>query len=653
MKKIVIFSFFTLLLFNTLSAQNNTVVTIDGKPVSKEEFELIYKKNNTNLNDASEIKSPKEYMDMYIDFKLKVAEAQNKGFDTVQAFKDELAGYRSELAKVYLTDVNVTDSMVQDVYYRSVNYVSASHILVNVSENATPDDTLRAYNKVLEIRTKYINKEKTFDELAVEFSEDPSAAKNAGYLGYFNAFRMIAPFEDAAFTTNVGEVSMPVRTKFGYHLIKVNDKVKSEGKMKVAHIMLMFKNAEEVSTEETERLKTRIDSIYNLLKNGENFEELAKQLSDDKMSSNNGGAMKQPISQDFDILEFKNAAFSLKNDGDYSAPVKTSYGWHIIKRLGLIPEPSFKEMEQDLTYRVKSDPQRSKYCKAKFTDKMKALYGYTYYADNAQKFYSYIENLEGDTIRGELPQNISQIKLFNFAGKDYSANEYFNFIKLKSKTKDMTFKIIAKNKLYDFEDVTITEYEDSRLESKYPEFKSLVNEYHDGILLFTIMEKEVWNKAAEDSTGLLKLYNKNKEKYPLGEHFDGLLIKSKSEETKAIIDKLLSEGITDPTILEGKVNTEDSTKVTVSKGRWEKGTNKYVDFLVWNGEKPNDFVENLYYVHGSVKPSGTKTLEEARGLYISDYQTVLEKEWLKYLREKYKVTVNKKLLSTVESIKKK
>jgi len=295
-------------------------------------------------------------------------------------------------------------------------------------------------------------------------------------------------------------------------------------------------------------------------------------------------------------------------------------------------------MEQELLGRVKSEPQRSRYCKAKFTEKMKALYGYKYYDDDAQKFYSYIDNLENDTITGDLPQNIAQLKLFNFAGKDYSANEYFEFI--KAKTKGRTTKQLVKIKLYDFEDVTATEYEDSRLESKYPEFKALVDEYHDGILLFTIMEKEVWNKAVEDSVGLQKFYDQNKNKYPLGEHFDGLLIKCNDKETKASIDKWISEGITDPTVLEGKVNTEDSVKVTVSKGRWEKGSNKYIDFLVWNSEKPSDFVDDLYYIHGSVKPSGMKTLDEARGLYISDYQTILEKEWLKYLHEKYAVTVN-------------
>lgn len=652
MKKLVIFSLLTILLFNTLYAQKNTIVTIDGKPITTEEFELIYKKNNTNLNDESEIKSPKEYMNMYIDFKLKVAEALNQGLDTVQSFKDELAGYRSELAKVYLTDVSVTDSMMRDVYYRSVNYVNASHILINAKPNASPEDTLRAYNKALEIRNKYINKEKTFDELAREYSEDQSAASNAGNLGYFKAFEMIAPFEDAAYTTSVGEVSMPFRTKFGYHIIKVNDKVKSKGQLKAAHIMLMFKNPDKITDQESDSLKTRIDSIYKLLQNGGNFEELARQFSEEKTTSNNGGTIR-PITQDFGNGEFRDAAFALERDGDYTQPVKTPYGWHIIKRLSLTPEPSFKEMEQELMVRVKSDPQRSRYCKAKFTEKMKALYGYTYYTDDAQKFYNYIENLENDTITGNLPQNIAQLKLFNFAGKEYSANEYFEFIKTKSKTKDKTTKQLAKTKLYDFEDVITTEYENSRLESKYPEFKTLIDEYHDGILLFTIMEKEVWNKAVEDSIGLQKFYDQNKNKFPLGEHFDGLLIKCNDKETKASIDKWISEGITDPTVLEGKVNTNDSTKVTVSKGRWEKGSNKYIDFLVWNSEKPSDFVDDLYYIHGSVKPKGMKTLDEARGLYISDYQTILEKEWLKYLHEKYTVTVNEKLLRKVKSIEKK
>lgn len=649
MKQIITLIFLIFIFSISTFAKDNTVVTIDGKNISQKEFEAIYKKNNSNLNDENEARTPEEYMEMFIDFKLKVAEAEHRGLDTAQAFIDELKGYRDELAKTYLTDITCTDSIIKDTYFRKVNFINASHILFKLSQDALPEDTLKVYQKAIEVRNKYLNKEKTFEELAKEYSDDTSAETNGGSLGYFSAFRMITPFENAAYKTKVGEISMPVRTSIGYHLIKVNDLKKSEGEVKVAHIMLKFSNNTEVTPEEDAKVKIRIDSLYNLLQNGANFEELAKQYSEDKMSGKNGGVMKF-ISYEFDVEEFRDAAFSLQKDGDYSKPVRTIYGWHIVRRIERKPVPSFEELKSEITEKVKKDPLRSRYSKVSFINNMKKEYGFKPYPENQKKFYELVDKLEKDTIMGDFPKEIGKISLFNFAGKDYYGEEFYKFLLTKSLNKDKTLKFHLKDKLWDFEETTITNYEDSRLETKYPEFKSLIQEYHDGILLFSIMEEEVWNKASEDSTGLLNYYNQNKDKYLFSEHFDGLLIQCKTEEVIDTINKLLEQGITDPAILEKSVTVDGKVNATVTKGKWEKGANKHIDYLIWKAEKPKDFKEKRYFVKGEVKQGGIKTLDEARGLYISDYQTVIDKEWVKQLREKYKVTVNKKILKKIKSI---
>jgi peptidyl-prolyl cis-trans isomerase SurA len=638
------------MLSTTLVAQKNTIVTIDGKPVSKEEFEIIYRKNNTNLNDENEVKSPQEYMKMFIDFKLKVIEAENQGLDTTQSFITELAGYRDELAKTYLTDVSITDSMVKQAYYRSVNLVKVSHILIMLQENASPEDTLKVYNKMIEIRNMYLNKEKTFEELAKEYSEDPSTSKESGSLPYFTAFRMITPFENAAFSTKVGEITMPVRTQVGYHLIKIEDLKPSLGEVKVGHIMKKFSNSNEVPAEEDKRDEAIMDSVYNLLQNGADFGKLAKELSDDKFAAQNDGVMKF-ISQDFGVPEFADAAFKLKNDGDYTKPVRSKYGWHIIKRIEQRPVPSFAEMEVELTKKVKADPLRSKYSKLRFIENKKKEYGFVSYNDNIKKFYDILQSTNSDTLYS-LPENCEKLVLFKFAGKDNTAGDYF-----KSIYKQYNLSYILKFKfskgLDEYTDQVITDYENSKLEEKYPEFKYLIKEYHDGILLFSIMETQVWNKAIDDSVGLLSYYDQNKGKFLFGEHFDGLLIKCVDEDSRKIIEKSIADGVTYPDSLMEIANKDNEKKNKVTKGKWEKGANRYVDYLVWKAEKPRDLKDDLQFVSGSIKESGVKTLDDARGLYISEYQSVIEKEWLKKLHEKYVIEVNEPLLRKVKSIEKK
>ncbi|MBN1924661.1 MAG: peptidylprolyl isomerase [Prolixibacteraceae bacterium] len=649
MKQVITIKCLLLLIILSISVSaknNNIIVTIDGRKITKDEYEKIYQKNNTNLNDESDVKTPEEYMEMFIDFKLKVIEAENRGLDTTKAFLDEFNGYRDELAKGYLTDREVNDSIVKEIYNRTVNYIKASHILLTLDSNASPEDTLMAYNKMIDIRNKILNNEMTFEEAAVEYSNDPSAAENKGDLGYFSAFKMISEFEDGCYNTPVGEISMPVRTNLGYHLIKIVDKQYSKGEVKVAHIMKRFAITDSVTHEEDMRLKAEIDSLYLELENGADFGTLARENSDDRASGNHDGVMKF-INLGFFAPEFTNAAFELKNDGDYSKPVRTRFGWHIVKRLEYRPPKTFDEVKADIKSKVKANPRRTIQGKKSFIAKLKKDYGFIDYPEHFNQFTKIISETMPDTLKYEIPENAAKITLFEFAGKSYSGKDFIDYLIPIGKVLTRLMPV-GHN---DFIEKTIIDYEDQRLEIKYPEFKSLLDEYHDGILLFTVMESDVWNVAMQDTTGLLEFYEKNKGKYVFGEHFDGLYIHCFNTETRKKADSLLAAGITDPDQLTDLLNANGERNVMITKSRWEKGASRNMDYLVWKEEKPKNINDDLYFVWGEIKNTGVKTLDEARGLYISDYQEVIEDEWLKHLRQKYEVIVNKKLLRKVKSLK--
>ncbi len=616
--------------FSSFAQTDETLVTIGNTKVSKSEFERIYKKNNSNLYDDAEKKSPEEYIDLFINFKLKVIEAENLKMDTSAAFINELAGYRKELSAPYLTDVSYNEKMVKELYDRMNKEVNASHILIAVKKDATPQQDAEALKKIQKIR-KEILAGKDFGEAAIEYSDDPSAKVNKGELGYFTAFQMVAPFENAAFTTPVGEISEPVRTSFGYHLIKVNDIRKNKGEILVAHIMKMFPR--ELTPEIKAQKKAEIDEIYKELLNGADFTELAQKESDDKRSARVGGELPW-ITSGRMIKEFSEPAFALKNKGDISKPIETKYGYHIIKKLDERGVPSFEDSKEKIEMNIKRDPARSTRSKKIFTDKLK-------------KEYNYSENTAGVNILkekqiGDRFENVD-FELFTLDGKKYKFDKFRVYI-AKNNIKTGTYYANFDNWVAD----EIVKLEDSKLEEKYPEFKYMMQEYHDGILLFNISEEKIWNKAVEDTVGLETFYAKSKKRYNWKEHFKGEILTCHDSITREEADKLYASGMTTDEVNEA-INKERKV-FTVTKGIWEKGSSPVIDYFVWGEKKPAGLNEKLTFIHGDKLPPAPKTLEEARGLYISDYQDYLEKEWIKELRGKYKVEINKKLLKTIKGV---
>ena len=616
--------------FTAFSQSDETLITIGKTKVSKGEFERIYQKNNNNLYNEAEKKTPEEYLDLFINFKLKVIEAEDLKMDTSSVFIHELAGYREELAAPYLTDVKYDEQMVRDLYERTTKEVNASHLLLTVPQNASPEQDAAVLNRIEKIRKEIIDG-KDFNEAAVEYSEDPSAKVNKGSLGYFSAFQMVVPFENAAFTTPVGEVSQPIRTSFGYHLLKVHDIRENQGEILVAHIMKMF--PKDITPEIKIVLKIQIDSIYNELKNGADFAELAQKTSDDKRSAVQGGEMAW-FSSGRMIPEFANAAFALKNVGDISKPIETPYGFHIIKKLNTRPVASFEASKTSLETRIKQDPERSITSKKIFIDKLKTQYNYSENQEAKNKLYNKNSN---DTL------DFANSELFKIDNKSYTVDQFQKYLK-ENHSEPVSF-------LTQFDtwiEHEITALENSKLEMKYPEFRYLVQEYHDGILLFNISEEKIWNFASQDTTGLEEYYSKNKNKYLWEERFKGLVVTCKNDSAREEADKFFAAEMTVAEITD-MLNAKENL-ISISEGAWEKGANPVVDYYVWNGPKPANFNSELSFIRGDKIPPEAKTLEEARGLYVSDYQKYLEDKWIKELRAKYKITVDKKLLKSINGV---
>jgi len=372
----------TTLLLSTISMaqQDATVLTVDGQSVSRGEFEAIYKKNNKDADVNKEALD--EYMELFINYKLKVREAESLGMDTIKKFQTELAGYRTQLARPYLIDRELNESLLREAYERRKQEVRASHILIQIPGDQTAVDTTEAWKKVMQIRERVVSKGEDFAAVAKAESDDPSAKSNGGDLGYFTALQMVYPFENMAFGTATGEVSNPVRTRFGYHLLKVVDKRPAQGEIKAAHIMV--RSVETDSEDRKADATKRINEVYALIQAGkDDFGDLALKFSEDPGSSANGGELPQ-FGTGKMVSEFEKAAFALKNDGDVSKPFRTEYGWHIVKRISYKPVAPFDEIKAELKTKIAKDT-RADITKKSFINKLKKEYGYEAYVKNREK----------------------------------------------------------------------------------------------------------------------------------------------------------------------------------------------------------------------------------------------------------------------------
>jgi peptidyl-prolyl cis-trans isomerase SurA len=635
--------------FTAYVNSQDILMTIGDKKITLDEFERIYNKNNSNL--TSNQQSPEEYLDLFINFKLKVIEAENLGMDTTKKFLNEFNGYKDQLAKPYMTDEKTKELLMKEAYERMKWDVHVSHILLGISSQASPEDTLARYEKALEIRKRILEGE-DFEKVARATSEDPSARMNGGDLGYFTAFMMVYPFETAAYSLEKGEISMPVRTQHGYHIIKKHGKRPAAGQVKVAHIFI--RNPEGTPAEEQEKAKSLAMAIGDSLEMGINFEILAIRHSDDRNSAANGGELPW-FGTGRMIREFETRAFGLKDPGDFCDPFKTDYGWHIIKLLDKKGIGTYEEMKSTLqSQAVKGDRDRVK--RERYLEKLKENYDFQLDKDLYSELYYIVDST---IFAGEWKPNRDILtygeNLFTITGKEVTLGNFASHLQsIQKKRNPMPIENYVDMIFNQYIEELLINLEKESLPEKYPEYRYILQEYHDGILLFELMDQKVWSKAVEDSTGLEKFFEDHRSDYMWDERMEAIIV---SSDSTIDLDKVkkrskrIAKGRWDEKRLNRKFCEKETPCITLEKIRVEAGKNEHVDALNGSLGTGEVYKENglfKFVITAKTLPPMEKELNETRGQVTSDYQDFLEKRWIEDLRKKYKVSVNKELLSKIE-----
>jgi len=647
-----LFKTLLLILFvSTAFSQNNEILKIDNHVVNKSEFEQIYWKNKKEKIATKE--DLDEYIELFINFKLKVISAEELGLDTTNKFIDELSGYRKQLEKPYLTDTSITESLINEAYYRTINEINASHIMVKLGPNPNPTDTLKAYNKISSFLKSINSGEVSFEKIAKESSEDPYAKTNAGNLGYFNAFKMIYSFENAAYKTPIGDVSKPIRTRYGYHLVRPNSTRKAMGKVKTSHIMittnLKLPNNNKITSE-------KINSIYNDLNNGTlSFEELANKFSEDRKSAKNGGEIGWISSGGNVYPEFEKTVFSLTKNGDFSKPFKTPNGWHIVKRLDYEPIGDLKSLSYELKNKIEKD-MRGQKTKSSFIKKLKLDYANLIeeliILNELEKI---LKNKDFDFKNMLLNKEIKGINnvILSIEKKSFTI---YDFLEYLLNLKKLDKNLITNNtltKLYEkFVNQKLIAFEKTQLEKKYPEFKALMKEYRDGILLFEISDQMIWTKAIKDTSGLKEFYMSNTDTWKWPNRIKAIIYTSDSKKTisKAVslkkkkginndsLVKIINKGNVLSLSCESKI-IEDFSKYNTSFEELKKGFNEL--------KNTNDRWTTIYVEEKL--PVANKKLEECEGLVVSAYQNYLEKVWIENLKKNHTMEVNYDTLYSIKN----
>lgn len=570
--------------------EDQVLMTINGEPVMASEFLYIYEKNNQENN--VEKKSMQDYLELFVNFKLKVTEAIAQGVDTTEAFKKELAGYRAQATPKYMQDHAAIDSLVNLSYQRMANVRRVAHIAVQCpagSDSITEATALAKINLARERVTTGVEKQikkgrkwvtiqepEAFADVAREMTEDQQGKENGGELGWIQVFRFVYPFEEAVYNTPVGQVSEVFRSPYGFHIAFVEEERAFE-EVHAAHIMKMMpRGAEDMAFD----AKKQIDSLYQIVLAGADFAEVATAYSDDKGSARKGGDLGW-FGRGMMVQPFENITFDMQ-PGEMSEPFPTRFGWHFVKLYGKRNIQPLDSIRDQVLAQVKRDV-RMKEAEKSFINKTRAEYN--------------------------LPAEMS--------------------------------------------DADVKAHAEAHLEEKYADLRHLVREYHDGILLFDVSLREVWDKANKDTEGLAAFFKANKKNYTWNDpHFKGYIIQAKDMASAKAAKQIVKSANPDSVMnyLNQRINVDSVTYVKVQSGLWTKGQNAMVDSYAFK-DKTAEFTPSDEYpiiiAVGKVI-TAPQVYTDVRGQVTNDYQDYLEKQWVATLREKYPVVINQEVLSILQ-----
>ncbi|WP_243472419.1 peptidylprolyl isomerase [Winogradskyella sp. MH6] len=632
-----------LLALNVSFAQekDEVLLTVDDEPIMTSEFLRVYNKNLDLVKDESQ-KDFDGYLKLFTEYQLKLKEAKRLKLDEDTKYQREFLRYKKQLTKNYLSENKVTDALVKEAYERNSFDVNASHVLVRLDGNAK--DTIEAYNQVLKLRERVLKE--GFDTVKADVHNGQTIFLED--LGYFSAFKMVYDFETAAYNTPKGEISMPFRTQFGYHVVKVNDKRPSRGTITAAHIMIALQQKDSLLNPEE-----RINDIYKKLQQGEKFESLAKQFSDDKSSARNGGKLSSFKSGQLSSTIFEDHAFALKNDGDISQPFKSEYGWHIVKRISLEPIQSFEELKPTIESKVKRDS-RSQLINEAMVDELKKRYEISYNSE-AKKYFTPLLDNNYFTRSWRLPEDFDKDKIvFTIGNRSFTYGEFGHHLMSAQRNyanKKGDFSVIVDNEFDKFFENSILQYREDNLELENEDFANILKEYRDGLLLFDLMEKEIWNKASKDTVGLEAFYQKHKAKYQWSDRVDVVIATSANEDYAKKALKMMKKGKSEEEIKKA-LDTDSQKNIIFTKGVFNTNDPKLpANLKIEQGVSEIYSHNDAFHVIDvkSVLPAGNKTLEEAKGNVINDYQTEIEANWINSLHKRFKVELNEKALEKVKT----
>jgi len=640
-----------------LQAQNSAVLfTVAGEPVELEEFKYIYEKTNQQNADYSKV-SVDEYLKLYKKFKLKVKRARDMKLDTIVSLQKELEGYRTQLANSYLIDKEVTEKLQQQLYKRQKQDVNISHILVKCAKDAPPADTLAAYTKIKNIYNNLL-KGGDFEKIAAVQSEDKTAKDNKGQIGFITAMlpNGFYALESAAYDQVPKQIGAPIRTNIGYHIVRVNEVRPARGEMEIAHILIRYPEKGDKSF-----AKTKIDSVASALAKGGDFDQIAVAISEDKVTAPVKGYLGFFGINRYEKT-FEDAAFALEVDGQTSQPFETSAGWHIVKRISKKEQRPYGLAKGELQRAIKKD-QRYELAQEAMLNRIKKEANYKVNEKNLDQYIGMLDEkfLSYKWKPAPAPNNT---ELFSIGGRNITVNDFESFLGDSSRKRQRIGRSgdvaqTAKTLFKDYVKKECLAYEESQLEKKYPEFKYLMREYEEGILLFEATKMEVWDKATQDTVGLAAYFDKLKGrgKYMWKERAEVSFYTVKKEEAIHFEKVMKMAATKDTKEVLAKMNKPDHTIVTVRKETYEKGKNKVLDAMQWKAgnisapeKSKRDNSQNFMKIEKVMEPT-EKTISEARGYIVADYQDYLEKEWIQELERTYEVKVNEKVLKKI--IKKK
>lgn len=650
MKRIILAGFITSIVFTSAHAQQ--IFTYGNNSVSEAEFLKVYKKNNVAQKIDYSEKALREYVDLYSLFKMKVAQANRLQLDTTESVANEIGNYRKQLAKSFLTDDEMVGRLVQEAYNRSKEEVRVAHILLLAKPGV---DTI-AQKKTIDSLYNLLSKGKAdFASLAKAYSEDKGSKDNGGDIGYFSSLQTVYAFENAAYNTQVGKISAPFRTSFGYHLVKVIDKRPSRGQLRVAQILISTpKSSGEIGISTA---NAKIDLIQKELKNGASFESLVEKYSEDKFTKESKGEM--PVfGVGRMVAPFEEAAYGLKNVGDISKPVQTEFGFHIIKLLEKIASKPFDSVKKELKAKVDNDS-RAQQARDMYFEKVKQSNGFRENPKSWESFVAQIRNIadtgkEAGTFSTQTFANGANNALFVLNNKNYTQNDFINFASNTTRGRIMSQgpKDVIFRELYNmYLNNVVTDFQERKLIEENPEFKSLMQEYKDGIMLFELMDRNVWGKASKDSVGLKAFYETQKDKYQWEPGFKGSVYTFKNEAAlKEGLRLLAKKGMTNEDLVKAMNSEQNRDAVNIQIGRYE--FNKFTDvpeskIVAGKTSEAVQKQDKSYIVVKAdevYKQKTNKSFTDARGYIVAAYQDKLEKDWNAELRAMYPVTTNEEVL---------